>query len=104
MVTNLDMSDFLEIFIYMLVSFLIGYGFAFYYFKYKIDKLNSSFGARHINENLDEVEVGKIKAKKTFERGGLEVEDNRQSEIDFFIEDEPKKPKPTAKRKPPKKT
>lgn len=104
METNIDFGSFAEIFIYMLGSFLIGYGFAYYYFKPKIRDLNATFGARQINEKLDEVVVGKIKAKKTFERGGLEVEENRQSKIDFFIEEEPKKQKQTAKKKSPKRT
>ncbi len=104
MATNLDLGSFVEIFIYMLGSFLIGYGFAYYYFKHKITNLTATFGARHINDKLDEVIVGKIKAKKTFERGGLEVAENRQSEIEFFIEEPPKKPKTSSKKKPPKKT
>lgn len=101
---SIELSGFFEIFIYMLGSFLIGYGFAYYYFKHKIDKLHSTFGARHINENLDEVVVGNIKAKKTFDRGGKEVEESRQSQIDFLEEEPVKKEENPSKKKPPKTT
>ncbi|NCP22119.1 MAG: hypothetical protein CO023_05825 [Flavobacteriales bacterium CG_4_9_14_0_2_um_filter_35_242] len=99
----MGLNNYIELFIYMLGSFLIGYGFAYYYYKQKFDKLNSSFGARHIDDKLEEVVIGKINAKKTFERGGKEVEENRQSQIDFFVEEPIIKPKANNKKKPPKK-
>ncbi|PIR12422.1 MAG: hypothetical protein COV50_09185 [Flavobacteriales bacterium CG11_big_fil_rev_8_21_14_0_20_35_7] len=85
----MGLNNYIELFIYMLGSFLIGYGFAYYYYKQKFDKLNSSFGARHIDDKLEEVVIGKINAKKTFERGGKE---------EPII-----KPKANNKKKPPKK-
>ncbi len=101
----MNLNSYIELFIYMFGSFLIGYGFAYYYYKHKFEKLNSNFGARHINDKLDEVVVGKIKAKKTFERGGLEVAENRQSKIDFFVEEPVIKPKAAVpKKKSTKKT
>jgi len=106
MFSNLYKSDFIEIFILMLGSFLIGYFFAFYYFKNKLDSLNTDFDISNINENLNPVEEGNIKAKKTFERGGKEVAGIRQKKIEFSdTEGEPvlkKSIKKTTKKTPKK--
>ncbi len=100
MFSNLYKSDFIEIFILMLGSFLIGYFFAFYYFKNKHDSLNANLGIQNIDEELDKVVKDNIKAKKTFERGGKEVAGIRQKKIEFSTtEDEPE-----LKKKSPEKT
>lgn len=107
MFSNLYKSDFVEIFILMLGSFLIGYFFAYYYFKNRLDNLNSNLELDFQDSNNEETEKiveGVIKAKKTFERGGKEVAGKRQKKIDFnAIEGEPtlkkiSKKKPTAKK------
>jgi len=99
MFSNLYKSDFIEIFILMLGSFLIGYFFAFYYFKNRLDSLNTDLGIQNIDEKLDGVVKGDIKAKKTFERGGKEVASIRQKKIEFStIEDEPKLKKKSSKK------
>jgi len=60
MFTNLASSDFLEIFILMLGSFLIGYIFAFYYFKNKLESLNSKFDIQNIDDDIEEIIDGEI--------------------------------------------
>jgi len=110
MFTNLASSDFLEIFILMLGSFLIGYIFAFYYFKNKLESLNSKFDIQNIDDDIEEIIDGEIKAKKTFDRGGKEVAEIRQKKI-LFSEITPKEEydddeigEPVLKKKPVKKT
>jgi len=83
MFSNLYKSDFIEIFILMLGSFLIGYFFAFYYFKNKLDSVNSNLAVQNFDEQLVITDEGNIKAKKTFERGGKEVAGIRQKKIEF---------------------
>ena len=84
---DLNLEDFIEIFILMSVSFLIGYTFAYYYFKYKFEKNKSTFRIQDYNDDLDTTPGGGIKATKTFERGGLEVEEKPQDDIELFVED-----------------
>lgn len=89
---SLNLSDFIEIFILMLGAFLIGYLFAYYYFKNKLSDLKSDFDIPTLNETLGTEHDGAIKATKTFERGGQEVDEKEQLGIEFFVEEkEPKK-------------
>jgi len=103
MFSNLNNSDFIEIFILMLGSFLIGYFFAYYYFKNKLDSFNSNFDVNQINDQIENIAEGEIKAKKTFDRGGKEVEYNRQKKIAFDKAENKKKPKEDIAKKPNKK-
>ena len=89
---SLNLSDFIEIFILMLGAFLIGYLFAYYYFKNKLSSLKSNFDIPTLNDSLGTDHEGDIKATKTFERGGQEVDEKEQLGIEFFVEEkEPKK-------------
>jgi len=102
MFSNLYKSDFIEIFVLMLGSFLIGYFFAYYYFKNRLDTLNTNLDLNFEDdeEQLEKIVEGEIKAKKTFERGGKEVAGIRQKKIDFTaIEGEPVLIKKKSKKK-----
>ena len=94
---NLNLGDFIEIFLLMLGSFLIGYGFAYYYFKKKYTN-KSPLRVQDYNDDLDTPTIGEIKATKTFDRGGFEVIDNEVEDIEFFV-DEDKNPKEASKSK-----
>jgi len=91
---SLNLSDFIEIFILMLGAFLIGYFFAYYYFKNKLSSLKSDFDIPTLNETLGIEHEGAIKATKTFERGGQEVDEKEQLDIAFFVEEK----EPTKKK------
>jgi len=91
---SLNLSDFIEIFILMLGAFLIGYLFAYYYFKNKLINLKSDFDISTLNETLGTEQEGAIKATKTFERGGQEVDEKEQLDIAFFVEEK----EPTKKK------
>lgn len=91
---SLNLSDFIEIFILMLGAFLIGYLFAYYYFKNKLSKLKSNFDIPTLNDTLGTDHEGAIKATKTFERGGQEVDESEQIGIEFFVEEKEAKKKP----------
>ncbi|MFK5891052.1 MAG: hypothetical protein QM486_10015 [Flavobacteriaceae bacterium] len=91
---SLNLSDFIEIFILMLGSFLIGYLFAYYYFKNKLSSLKSNFDIPTLNDTLGTDQEGAIKATKTFERGGQEVDESEQIGIEFFVEEKEPKKKP----------
>jgi len=91
---SLNLSDFIEIFILMLGAFLIGYLFAYYYFKNKLSKLKSNFDIPTLNDTLGTNQEGAIKATKTFERGGQEVDESEQIGIEFFVEEKEPKKKP----------
>ena len=93
---SLNLSDFIEIFILMLGAFLIGYLFAYYYFKNKLRDIKSNFDIPTLDDTLSSDIDGNIKATKTFERGGLEVDENEQRGIEFFVDDEDTK-KPSQK-------
>jgi len=95
--SSLHFKDFVEIFILMLGAFLIGYGFAYYYFKNELKKAKSGYSAQTFDDKLEAIVEGEIKATKTFERGGFEVEDTKQQEIEFIIEKDKKKRKPSQK-------
>ena len=86
-IESLQLADFIEIFILMLGAFLIGYFFAYYYYKKKLIENTNNFGVSSINDHLDNVTEGSIKATKTFERGGQEVDENEQLGIEFSIDD-----------------
>ncbi|NQW37020.1 MAG: hypothetical protein HQ471_08450 [Flavobacteriales bacterium] len=86
--SSLHLKDFVEIFILMLGAFLIGYGFAYYYFKQKLENAKSGYGAHTFNDSLEKVTEGEIKATKTFERGGFEVVDPNLEEIEFFVKED----------------
>jgi hypothetical protein len=87
-IESLQLEDFIEIFILMLGAFLIGYLFAYFYFKQKLDNIKSNFNDTSINDSLGTIAEGEIKATKTFERGGQEVDENEQLGIEFFVDDE----------------
>jgi len=102
-IESLQLADFIEIFILMLGAFLIGYLFAYYYYKKKLIKNTDNYGVSSINDNLDNITEGFIKATKTFERGGQEVDESEQLGIVFNIEDnedvvKEKKPKKKSKK------
>ena len=69
-ITN-ETYHFLELFIWMFGSFLIGYIFAWFYYrnKYQSELQQSS---QTISELKDEMQVT-IRARKTVERGGIEI-------------------------------
>lgn len=72
-------SHLLEFFFWMLGSFLIGYIFSWFYFKNKYkSELNES--SETITELRNEMQ-STIRAKKTVERGGIEIK--QPKELDF---------------------
>lgn len=88
---SLNLSNFIEIFILMLGAFLIGYFSAYIYFKNRLDRISSNFNVPTLNDSINSDYESDIKATKTFDRGGLEVDEKEQLGIEFFVEE--KKPK-----------
>ncbi|WP_299157414.1 hypothetical protein [uncultured Tenacibaculum sp.] len=69
-ITN-QTTHLLEIFFWMLGAFLIGYIFSWYYYKNKYQsKLTES---THVISELRDEMQSTIRAKKTVERGGIEI-------------------------------